>query len=101
MPDIQSSAPKTGIETIIEYFNDLEKNHPVAIAEIVETTGFSWSFVKKTLKKFKNEEYCGFHFEKSGNIWIAWKDRDKITVKLKDTCGDLLKPQNSLTDNNT
>lgn len=85
------NTPKTGFEKIIDYFNKLEKNQPVAIAEIVKKTGFSWSFVKKTLKKLKNEEYTGFNFEKSGNTWIAWKDRDKIIKKLEDTCGRLLK----------
>ncbi|TFG26694.1 MAG: hypothetical protein EU532_09255 [Promethearchaeota archaeon] len=62
------STPKTGFEKIIDFFNDhLETNHPIAIAEVVDKTGFSWSFVKKILKKLKEEEYCGFHFEKSGN----------------------------------
>ncbi len=88
-PDI---APKTGFEKIINFFNqNLEINHPVAIAEVVDNTGFSWSFVKKTLKKLKEEEYCGFHFEKSGNTWIVWKDRDKILPKLDDTCSRFLK----------
>jgi len=90
MPDTQESAPKTGVEKIIEYFNHLERNHPIAIAEIVEKTRLSWSFVKKTLEKLKKEEYCGFNFEKSGNTWIAWKDRDKIIPKLKDTCSRFL-----------
>lgn len=74
MSDLQNNTPKTGIEKIIDYFNDLEKNRPVAITEIVEKTELSWSFVKKTLKKLKDKKYCGFHFEKSGNAWIAWKD---------------------------
>ena len=45
---------KTGLDKIIEYFNiDLEENHPIAIAKVVEDTGFSWSFVRKTLAKIK------------------------------------------------
>jgi len=86
-----SSAPKTGFEKIIDFFNDhLEINHPIAIAEVVDKTEFSWSFVKKILKKLKEEEYCGFHFEKSGNTWITWKDRDKILPKMDDTCSRFL-----------
>lgn len=83
-------SPKTGFEKIIEYFNNkLEINHPVAIAKVVEDTGFSWSFIKKTLTKVK-EEYDGFHFEKSGNTWITWKDRDRIIQKLDETCSRFL-----------
>lgn len=83
--------PKTGFEKIIEYFNThIEINHPVAIAKIVEDTGFSWSFIKKTLSKIK-EQYEGFHFEKSGNTWITWKDRDHLIKTLDDTCSQLLK----------
>ncbi|MFX1320897.1 MAG: hypothetical protein ACFFAQ_04545 [Promethearchaeota archaeon] len=86
-----NSSPKTGFEKIIDYFNErLDVNHPIAIAEIVEDTGFSWSFVKKTLAKIK-DEYDGFHFEKSGNTWISWKDRDHIIKKLDDTCSRFLK----------
>lgn len=81
--------PKTGYEKIITYFNNkIEINHPVAIAKIVEDTGFSWSFVKKTLTKI-NDEYDGFHFEKSGNTWIMWKDRDHLIKKLEETCSRL------------
>ncbi|MHA2035358.1 MAG: hypothetical protein ACW972_00470 [Promethearchaeota archaeon] len=83
-------SPKTGFEKIIDYFNNkLEINHPVAIAKVVEETGFSWSFIKKTLTKVK-KEYDGFHFEKSGNTWITWKDRDHIIKKLDETCSSLL-----------
>jgi len=82
--------PKTGFQKIIDYFNtNLEINHPVAIAKIVEDTGFSWSFVKKTLIKI-NDEFDGFHLEKSGNTWITWKDRDRIIRKLEETCSRLL-----------
>jgi len=82
--------PKTGFEKIIDYFNNkLEINHPLAIAKVVEDTGFSWSFIKKTLTKVK-EEYNGFHFEKSGNTWIIWKDRDHIIKKLDETCSRFL-----------
>jgi hypothetical protein len=82
--------PKTGIEKILDYFNNLLAiNHPIAIAKIVEDTGFSWSFVKKTLTKL-NKEYDGFHFEKSGNTWIMWKDRDHLIKKLDETCSRLL-----------
>ncbi|MHA2181139.1 MAG: hypothetical protein ACXAAH_06930 [Promethearchaeota archaeon] len=86
----KEKTPKTGFEKIIEYFNNkLQINHPVAIAKVVEDTGFSWSFIKKTLAKIK-EEYDGFHFEKSGNTWITWKDRDHIIQKLDETCSRLL-----------
>lgn len=86
----QENTPRTGYEKIIEYFNkNLEKNHPIAIAKIVEDTGFSWSFIKKTLAKLK-EEYNGFHFEKSGSTWIIWKDRDHLIKKLDETCSRLL-----------
>ena len=82
--------PKTGFEKIINYFNTkLEINHPVAIAKVVADTGFSWSFIKKTLAKVK-EEYSGFHFEKSGNTWIIWKDREHIIRNLDDTCSRFL-----------
>ena len=81
---------KTGFEKIIEFYNkNLEINKPIAIAELVEKTGFSWSFIKKTLAKIKNE-YDGFHFEKSGNTWITWKDRNHIIKKLDDTCSRFL-----------
>lgn len=91
------NTPKTGFERIIDYFNNiLEVNHPVAIAKIVEDTGFSWSFVKKILTKI-NEEYNGFHFEKSGNTWIVWKDRAHLIKKLDETCSSLLdKPENEV-----
>ena len=87
-------APKTGFEKIIIFLNEsLEINHPIAIAKIVEDTGFSWSFIKKTLAKIK-EEYDGFHFEKSGNTWIIWKDRKYLLKKLDETCSSLLnKPE--------
>lgn len=86
----QENTPRTGYEKIIEYFNkNLEKNHPIAIKKIVEDTGFSWSFIKKTLTKLK-DEYNGFHFEKSGSTWIIWKDRDHLIKKLDETCSRLL-----------
>ena len=86
----RNNAPKTGLEKIIDYFNNsLDINHPIAIAKIVEDTGFSWSFVKKTLAKI-NDDYDGFHFEKSGNTWIMWKDRDHLIKKLDETCSRLL-----------
>jgi hypothetical protein len=81
---------KTGFDKIIDYYNNkLKINHPVAIAKVVEDTGFSWSFIKKTLAKIK-EEYDGFHFEKSGNTWITWKDREHIIKKLDETCSQFL-----------
>jgi len=84
-------APKTGFEKIIQYLNEkTEINHPIAIAKLVDDTGFSWSFIKKILIKIK-EQYDGFYFEKSGNTWITWKDRDHLIKKLEDTCGSLLK----------
>jgi len=86
----KEDAPITGLEKIIVYFNEiLEINHPIAIAKIVEDTGFSWSFIKKTLAKIK-EEYDGFHFEKSGSTWIIWKDRNHLIKKLDETCSHLL-----------
>ncbi len=84
------NSPKTGFEKIIEYLNNsLEINHPIAIAKIVEDTGFSWSFIKKTLSKIK-EQYDGYHFEKSGNTWLIWKDRQHLIKKLNETCSSLL-----------
>ena len=86
----KNQALKTGFEKIIEFFNNnLEINRPIAIAEVVEKTGFSWSFVKKTLTKLK-EEYDGFFFEKSGSTWITWKSRDHIIKKLDETCSRYL-----------
>ncbi|NHJ21098.1 MAG: hypothetical protein EAX91_09160 [Candidatus Lokiarchaeota archaeon] len=86
----KNQALKTGFEKIIEFFNnDLEINRPIAIAEVVEKTGFSWSFVKKTLTKLK-EEYDGFFFEKSGSTWITWKTRVHIIKKLDETCSRYL-----------
>ena len=86
----KNTTPKTGYEKIIGFFNNsLELNHPIAIAEVVEKTGFSWSFIKKTLSKIK-EEYDGFYFEKSGSTWIIWKDRDHIIKKLDETCSRYL-----------
>ncbi|MFX1419520.1 MAG: hypothetical protein ACFE9N_11430 [Promethearchaeota archaeon] len=90
----KEEAPRTGLEKIIVYFNEtLEINHPIAIAKIVEDTGFSWSFVKKTLAKI-NDQYDGFHFEKSGNTWIMWKDRDHLIKKLDETCSRMLDESN-------
>ena len=92
------STPKTGLEKIISFFNNhLEVNHPIAITEVIERTGFSWSFVKKTLKEMK-DNYEGFHFEKSGGTWITWKDREHIIKKLDDTCSRLLKEEDSECD---
>ena len=82
--------PKTGFEKIIDFFtNNLAVNQPIAIAEVVEKTGFSWSFVKKTLSKIK-DDYDGFYFEKSGSTWIIWKDRNHIIKKLDETCSRFL-----------
>jgi len=82
--------PKTGFQKLIDYFNiTLDINHPIAIAKIVKDTEYSWSFIKKTLSKIK-EEYDGFHFEKSGSTWIIWKDRDHLIKKLDETCSNLL-----------
>ena len=88
--DQTEDPPKTGFQKLIDYFNiKLDINHPIAIAKIVEDTGYSWSFIKKTLSKIK-EEYDGFHFEKSGSTWITWKDRDHLIKKLDETCSNLL-----------
>ncbi|MBY9008454.1 MAG: hypothetical protein KGD74_01150 [Candidatus Lokiarchaeota archaeon] len=82
--------PKTGFEKIIDFFtNNLAVNQPITIAEVVEKTGFSWSFVKKTLSKIK-DDYDGFYFEKSGSTWIIWKDRNHIIKKLDETCSRFL-----------
>ncbi|MFX0047596.1 MAG: hypothetical protein ACFE8G_05430 [Candidatus Hermodarchaeota archaeon] len=86
----KNTSPKSGFDKIIDFFNEnLELNRPIAIAEVVEKTGFSWSFVKKTLSKIK-EQYDGFYFEKSGSTWIIWKDRDHIIKKLDETCSRFL-----------
>jgi AraC-like DNA-binding protein len=90
-PNNQNTAPKTGFEKIVDFINNLELNHPVAIAEIVDKTGLSWTYVKRILSEQLKDKYDGFNLEKSGNTWIMWKDRDKIIKKLDDTCGDLLK----------
>ena len=92
--EASDSSPKSGIEKIITFFNNqIEKNKPVDIAEVVESTGLSWTYVKKMLEKLKAEEYCGFYFEKLGNSWVTWKDRDHIVKKLDDTCGRFLKEE--------
>ncbi len=87
----ENTAPKTGFEKIVYFINSLEENHPVAIAEIVNKTGLSWTYVKRILSEQLKDKYDGFNLEKSGNTWITWKDRDKIIKKLDDTCGHLLK----------
>ena len=85
--------PKSGLDKIIEFYNeDLQINHPIAISEVVEKTGFSWSFIKKTLKDMV-DQYEGFHFEKSGGTWITWKDREHIIKKSDDTCSRFLKAE--------
>lgn len=86
----EDKTPKSGLERIIEFYNqDLEINHPIAISELVDRTGFSWSFIKKTLKSMV-DQYEGFHFEKSGGTWITWKDREHIIKKTDDTCSRFL-----------
>jgi len=88
-PDI---VPTTGFEKIINFFNKkLDINNPVGIQEIVDETGLSWSYIKKVLEKLLKEEYCGYHFEKVGNSWVSWKDREHIIKKLDNTCGRFLK----------
>ncbi len=86
---------KSGLEKIIEFFNSLEENHPVSITEVVDNTDLSWTYVKRVLKEELKDNYAGFHFEKSGNTWIAWKDRDKIVKKLDKTCGSMLNGNNN------
>ena len=86
----KNTTPKTGFGKIVDFFNiNQEVSHPIAITEVVERTGFSWSFVKKTLSKIK-EDYDGFFFEKSGSTWIIWKDRNHIIKKLDETCSRFL-----------
>lgn len=88
-PDI---IPTTGFEKIINFFNKkLNINNPVGIQEIVDKTGLSWSYIKKVLEKLLKEEYCGFHFEKLGNSWVSWKDREHIIKKMDNTCSRFLK----------
>ena len=65
------------------------------VALVVEKTGFSWSFVKKTLSNIK-ENYDGFYFEKSGSTWIIWKNRDNIIKKLDETCARFFVAQHFL-----
>ena len=90
----ENSAPRTGLEKIIEYFNNtLKINKPVGIQDVEENTGLSWTYVKRMLKRLKEEEYCGFHFEKVGNSWVAWKDRDHVIKKMDDTCGRFLESE--------
>ncbi len=90
----KNTTPKTGFEKIVDFFNiNLEINRPITIAEVVERTGFSWSFVKKTLSRIK-EDYDGFYFEKSGSTWIIWKDRNHIIRKLDETCSRFLDENN-------
>jgi Mn-dependent DtxR family transcriptional regulator len=87
----ENTAPKTGLERIIDYFNaPLKVNKPVGIQDIEENTGLSWTYVKRMLNKLKKQEYVGFHFEKVGNSWVAWKDREHIIKKMDDTCGRFL-----------
>lgn len=87
----KNTAPKTGLEKIIDFFNkELDMNIPVGIQDVEERTDLSWTYVKRMLKKLKDDEYCGFHFEKVGNSWVAWKDREHIIKKMDDTCGRFL-----------
>lgn len=79
----------------MDFFNSLEKNTPVSITEVVDNTELSWTYVKRILKQKLKNNYAGFHFEKSGNTWIAWKDRDKIIRKLEHTCGEMLESEKS------
>ena len=93
-PQEKNTAPKSGLDRIIDFFNeDLEMNHPITIKEVVENTDLSYTFVKRTLERLKNEEYCGFHYEQSGATWIAWKDREHILPKMEDTCSRFLAPE--------
>jgi hypothetical protein len=85
------TSPKTGFEKIVSFFNNrLDKNSPVGITEIVDDTDLSWTYVKRVLTKELKGNYVGFHLKKSGNTWMAWKDRNKIVKKLDHTCGELL-----------
>ena len=76
-----------GFQKIINFLNlKLKINSPIDIAEIVEKTELSWTYVKKILEQIKKMEYIGYHFKKLGNSWIVWKKREKIIPKLNDTC---------------
>ncbi|TXT67469.1 MAG: hypothetical protein BAJALOKI1v1_80002 [Promethearchaeota archaeon] len=66
-------------------------NKPVDIQTIADETDLSWTYLKKLLTNLKEQQYEGFHFEKLGNSWIIWKDRDHIIKHLKNTCGKFLK----------
>ncbi|MBD3195089.1 MAG: hypothetical protein GF317_08550 [Candidatus Lokiarchaeota archaeon] len=57
---------------------------------MVDTTGLSWTYTKKILEQLIDEDYIGFHFEKLGNSWVLWKDREHIVKKMPDTCGRFL-----------
>ncbi|MFX1273787.1 MAG: hypothetical protein ACFFBP_10060 [Promethearchaeota archaeon] len=86
----EDTSPKTGFEKIVNFINTIEKNHPISITEVVEKTELSWTYVRRILEQLK-KDYIGLNFEKSGSTWIAWKDRNKISKKLDDTCGHMLK----------
>lgn len=91
-PDKKDTDSKSGFDRIIEFFNEtLGVNHPVTIKEVVEKTGLSYTFVKKTLDKLKEENYCGFHYEQSASTWIAWKDERVIMSQEDFHCGAELK----------
>lgn len=63
------------------------------IAEVVDKTELSWTYVKRMLDKLKEEKYCGFYFEKLGNSWVTWKDREHVIKPMDDTCSRFLKDE--------
>ena len=82
---------RSGIEKIVDFFNEIDVNRPVTISEIEDHTGLSWTYIKRILTKKLDQGYHGFNLKKSGSTWVAWKDRGKIVKKLDDTCGHLLR----------
>ena len=62
-----------GFEKIIDFLNQqLKKNTPIDIAEVVDKTKLSWTYVKKILEQIKKMEYIGYHFEKDRSIYFIF-----------------------------
>lgn len=89
-----ANEPKNATNKIIDYFRSLQVNEPVAIKEIVNATGLSWTGIKKILQNGN----LNIHFRKSANTWIAWKDTERVGPKQKDSCARFLRetPQNKV-----
>jgi hypothetical protein len=89
MENKKISKEQSGYEKVIEFFDNMEHNHPVSIKEIEKSTGLSWTYIKKLLFEIKEEYHL--NLEKSGGIWIVWKKEGHLKRKLKDTCSQYLK----------